>query len=63
MIHVLEDQVAKGNPEIDEDLVKRLKAFNDVYWEKFIGPHAERKEDGFNCIIHNDSWCNNIMFK
>ena len=21
------------------------------------------KEDGFNCLIHNDAWCNNFMFK
>ena len=55
---VVENFCSKDNPE----LVKKVNEFCKVRKEKMKTIHMPSK-DGFNCIVHNDSWCNNFMFK
>ena len=46
----------------DPELVKRVNDFCKVRKERMKAVHVPSR-DGFNCIVHNDSWCNNFMFK
>ena len=55
---IVEDTCSKSDPE----LVKKVNAFSKIRNEKMAPIHVPSK-DGFNCIVHNDSWCNNFMFK
>lgn len=46
------------------DLPLKLKQFDKVRVETAKRAHrTEQGEGSFNCILHNDAWCNNFMFK
>lgn len=55
---IVEDSCSDSDP----NLVKKFNAFSKVWMEKMAPVHVPSKE-GFNCIIHNDAWGNNFMFK
>lgn len=54
-------EVAEAASEEDSDLPRRLKEFEATRKERFLSCHEPR--GGFNCLLHNDAWCNNFMFR
>ena len=45
----------------DQDLIDRVKAFTQTRKEKHDPVHWPQGK--FNCILHNDFWFNNMMFR
>ena len=45
----------------DRDLVSKVKAFAAVRKDKLTVAHKAKGK--FLCVLHNDAWCNNFMFK
>ena len=43
-------------------LIQKVKDFCSVRKEVCDNIHITHEEK-FNCIIHNDAWCNNFMFR
>ena len=57
---VVEDSCAQSDP----GLVQKFNAFSQGgEWPLKMGAVHVPSKEGFNCIVHNDSWCNNFMFK
>ena len=48
----------KNNPS----LVKKVQDFCSVRKE-ICDKVRKINEEKFNCMIHNDAWCNNFMFR
>lgn len=46
----------------DEALMTKVREFNKIRAAKVEAIHPP-KEGGFNCLLHNDAWCNNFMFR
>ena len=46
----------------DRELYKKLQKFDEHRSERVQAVHLATSE-GFNCLLHNDAWCNNFMFK
>jgi hypothetical protein len=46
----------------DDDLTARVENFAPNVVSATNNAIRTRSED-FNCLIHNDAWCNNFMFK
>ena len=48
----------------DPSVIRKLEAFGTVRKDR-VGAIHRLAEDGkgINCILHNDSWCNNFLFK
>lgn len=44
-----------------ETLYQKFNSFKDHAKEKIDEIH--KPKGNFNCIIHNDPWCNNFLFK
>jgi len=55
---IMEEHMEKVKP----DLVKRVQQFKTKYGKKLFSLH-KAKEGGFNCLIHNDAWTNNFMYR
>jgi len=55
---ILEEHMGQVKP----DLVKRVKNFRAKYGKKLTTLH-KAKEGDFNCLIHNDAWTNNFMYR
>ena len=45
----------------DQDLIQRVVKFGDNRQERTDAVHPA-KDGAFNCLIHNDAWCNNFLF-
>ena len=45
----------------DKDLAQRAQKFEEK--SKAILEKIHKPDGKFNCIIHNDAWCNNFLFK
>ena len=46
----------------DKELLAKLHEFNKVR-EKTVDAMQLPSKGGFNCLLHNDAWCNNIMYR
>ena len=44
------------------ELVRKLKAFGATRQDRINAVHVP-PEKGFNCVVHNDAWINNFMFR
>ena len=45
----------------DPKLADDMKAYSKLVWEKMEQAHIA--EGKFLCILHNDAWTNNFMFR
>jgi hypothetical protein len=57
-VAIMEEHMGQTKP----DLVKRVKGFKTKYGKKLQSLH-KAKEGAFNCLIHNDAWTNNFMYR
>jgi hypothetical protein len=46
----------------DTELTEKVVKFRDHLLKSVKGAIASKK-DAFNCLLHNDAWCHNFMFR
>ena len=62
MLTVLESEYGEEEPELLEKAKRFFEGNEQGLLDKLSDVHFS-KEDGFRCLVHNDAWYNNFMFK
>ncbi len=48
---------------VDKTLAERAEAFASTREERAEGCFVRPPSNGFSCLIHNDAYCHNFMFR
>lgn len=60
LIKIVRDYYGEGAEELAGKLL-RLEAKRRELWKTRV--HNVEDQTSFHCLVHNDAWINNLMFK
>ena len=61
-VHKINVAIVEEHCQDDPELIRKLKAFGATRQQRINAVHVPQ-EKGFNCVVHNDAWINNFMFR